>query len=178
MSRPPSLLATVATTALVLTGLSSACSGSDDDATDPTSPLPDVDTDTPLVPVRDASPFCQAMLDVTADAPDPDASDGSVEQRRALLDVYTDVADDVPDEIRPEYDVMVRHLRGLVGDGAGDDGGDVEEGADAQVLDLEIVEDAAIEFATYVETRCRGTSISPLPPPTSPDEVDDGETDS
>lgn len=129
------------------------CSGDDDAATpDDVAPLPGLPTAPPVSSPVDDSPFCRAMLDLAAD--EPDSADDSELGLDGVLDVYLGVADEAPAEIRPDFDVVVDQLRTLVAGG--------------EVVDQAGAEESAIVLSAYVELNCRGTSQSPLPPPTAP----------
>jgi hypothetical protein len=145
---------------LVWVATSIACSGDDDSAGDP----PSVTTTAPGGDLADASgantiddsPFCRQVLALeTGDEPP---------ERSEVIERYTEMSPDVPDEIRPEFDVVLEHLR--------------QQEAAAAPADAEpdlIVEESTRRFAAYIDQRCRGTDISPLPPPTQP--LDDPEAD-
>lgn len=107
-----------------------------------TRPLPVGESDlVPVVPVDD-SVFCRTLLSLDDDDQPP--------TREQLTAAYVDLADEVPLEIRPAFDLV---LAGLVGD---------------EVVDPELVESATEALAEFVGARCRGTEQNPLPPPTAP----------
>lgn len=126
-----------------MTTLTVACTdqGADQGPTTSTLPLPVAEDELSPVVVVDDSPFCRTLL-----ALDDDDDPPSLDE---LTATYVDLVDDVPAEIRGTFDVV---LAGLLGD---DDA--IAEFAEAAEL-----------FAEYVQERCRGTVISPLPPPTTP----------
>lgn len=111
----------------------------------PAPPVPSAPT--VAVPVDD-TPFCRAMRE--ADTTGDSVSD--------IVAIYADVSADVPPDIRPDFDVV---LERMVAISRGDD-----------VADPARAEESAIELAAYIERRCRGTSVSPLPPPTAPHDGD------
>lgn len=159
--------ATVVTAALATTAALAlvSCTGDDGDATppEPTRPLP-VSADDELAPAHpvDDSPFCRTMLalddpgDGSGDGPDAGAGPSLDE----VVAAYVDVAGEVPAEIRPDFDVVLARLVAIA------------EGDDAAIdaIDHDAAEESLIELAEFIERRCRGTVINPLPPPTVPDD--------
>jgi hypothetical protein len=131
-----------------------ACSGQDDGADD----LPSVTTTAPggdLADVAganpiDDSPFCRQVLALENGDQPPERSE--------VIERYTEMSPDVPDEIRPEFDVVLEHLRQQEAAGPADPDADPDP----------IVEESTRRFAAYIDQRCRGTDINPLPPPTQP----------
>jgi hypothetical protein len=145
---------------LVSVVMSAACSGDDDGAADLPSvtttaaggDLADVSGANPI----DDSPFCRQVLELESGDEPPDRSE--------VIERYTEMSPDVPDEIRPEFDVVLEHLRQQE---AGAAPADADADADP------IVEESTRRFAAYIAQQCRGTDINPLPPPTQPlDEPD------
>ncbi|MEX2625281.1 MAG: hypothetical protein WD225_00250 [Ilumatobacteraceae bacterium] len=130
--------------------LAAACSGSGDDATpDSTRALPVSGDDVEPVVAVDDSPFCRTMLGI-------DDDDMSLDE---IVASYVDVTDDVPDEIRPDFDVVLERLVAVTGD----------DDAAADTLADEVVEASRFELAAFIDRRCRGTVSNPLPPPTVPE---------
>ncbi len=138
---------------LALSMATPACTDDDGDdvPTGPTRPLPIAADDEvqPAVPVDD-SPFCRTMLALDDTGDDPTLQE--------LTEVYVDIADDVPAEIRPDFDVVLARLVALTSDDA----------AAIDTIDEAAAEESLIELAAFIERRCRGTAMNPLPPPTVP----------
>lgn len=145
----------------------SACSAEDTAApSEPTTPLP-VSFDEELVPAVpvDDSPFCRTMRELdeagereaSAGAGSGAGSDGPTRER--LVAAYVDIAEEVPAEIRPAFDVVLARLVALTGD---------RVDATDDPIDEAVAEEALVELAEFVERRCRGTVTNPLPPPTVP----------
>lgn len=108
-----------------------------------TRPLPVEESDlVPIVPVDD-SPFCRTLL-----ALDDDDRPPTLEE---LTSAYVEMVDEVPPEIRIEFDLVLGGLTAV-------DGGP----------DPALVEAATEALAEFVGARCRGTEMNPLPPPTVP----------
>ena len=134
-----------------------ACS--DDDVVEETEGpvLPAIADETPGVIPVDDSPFCRAMLALNTVEDDDLPGSGTATSLDDLLAAYVDVQPEVPSEIRPDFDVVVERLVAIT--------------AGEEVADPERAEESAMELAAYIERQCRGTSVSPLPPPTVPGEL-------
>jgi hypothetical protein len=128
----------------VLIVLAGACSDDDASTGSEAVPPPEVPAEPTVVNPADDTPFCRTMLEA-------DAVEGSIDD---IVTLYVDVSDDVPAEIRPDFDVVLERLVAISGGN--------------EVADPVQAEESAIELAAYIERRCRGTSVSPLPPPTAP----------
>jgi hypothetical protein len=150
------------TTAIVVAAcVIGGCFG--DDTADEVADEPPIPAEPTIVTPVDDTPFCRVMLDLATtgnegvdDLDDAGGSGGGASDLSLdeLVELYVDVADEVPAEIRPDFDVVLERLVAISG------GGEVADPARA--------EESAIELSAYIERRCRGTSISPLPPPTVP----------
>jgi len=136
--------------------LLSTAACSDDDVTEETEApvLPVIPDEAPGVIPVDDSPFCRAMLDLGTVEGDDLPGSGTATSLDDLLAAYVDVQSEVPSEIRPDFDVVLERLVAIT---SGDDVGDPQR-----------AEESAIELSAYIERQCRGTSVSPLPPPTAP----------
>lgn len=174
----------VATAAALL----AACDG--DDATEAEGTAADVPiVGTVAVPEERLSPFCQAMIDLgdqLLDDPPDDVNE-------LVIATYEDIADEVPDEIRADFDAVLAVLRGEIPPPTTADPtaapepsseGSVPSGPitspDGSVVDEFIVPPAtpAERLNDYVEFTCRDTANNPGPPATSPAvEITDEETD-
>jgi hypothetical protein len=138
-----------------------SCSNDDGDAGDLPSattvaPGGDLDDVTGANPIDD-SPFCRQVLALETDGGDPP-------ERSEVIERYTEMTPDVPDEIRPEFDVVLEHLRQQEAAGIPD-----------EVEPDPVVEESTLQFAAFIDQRCRGTDINPLPPPTQPLEDPDAD---
>lgn len=102
----------------------------------------------------DDSPFCRAMR-ALEDGDEPPT-------RREVIEAYIAIAPQVPAEIRPEFEVVLAHLQQQEA-----------TGATATGSTDPVVEESTLRLAGYVEIQCRGTAISPLPPPTQPGAAND-----
>jgi hypothetical protein len=141
----------IITSLAVVIALASGCS--DDDATDDAnvdaqSASREVPTEPTVSTPVDDTPFCRAMLEV-------DASQGALGD---IIPIYVDVSDEVPSEIRPDFDVVLERMIAI--------------SRGEEVADPVRAEESAIELAGYIERRCRGTSVNPLPPPTAPHDAE------
>lgn len=136
---------------LVVSSVSAGCSASDEATTTTDEPVPGVPDELAGAPAEDLvddSPFCRTMLEVGAD----DAG-GTLDD---LIAVYADLRPDVPERIRPQFDIVLERM--------------VSRASGADVADPALAEEAAIELSAFIEAQCRGTAMNPLPPPTVPGE--------
>lgn len=159
----PTRRAATALAALTLAAAAAAgaCSG-DDDAPQATSPggadetVASMSTTTPAQGAR--ARFCGAIVDL--DRRLDDAGDvGESAVTEMIVEAYEAIEDDVPDEIRADFTVVLATLRG--------EPVEVDPDSDTDDLDPD-VPDAAERFARYVDRECRRTADNPGPADTPP----------
>jgi hypothetical protein len=115
-----------------------ACTSDDDDPTATTSGSGGpTTTGAPLV----TSPFCTEMLRLEEEA--ATAAD--------LATAYRGLLPDVPEEILPEFEVLIARVDAALGDG--------------EPPDPTVADESAFRVAAFVDLECRVTAQSPLPPP-------------
>lgn len=141
-------------------GLTSAPEATDPDA-------PDRPVVAPLEPVG-TTPFCRAMTDL-ADRLENDPPD---DVAAAIIDVYEDMLDVVPDVVRPDLMAVLADLRGEApGTGTtpgSTPGSSLPEGDPLPDEGWRPDDSPAGRLNAYVEFECRAVVNNPGPPPTQP----------
>lgn len=151
-------------------------SGEDDDSSAAEAPAATVT----IPPVR-LTPFCQAMIDL-ADRLEEDPPD---DVEAEIIATYEQIEDEVPAEIRDDFDAVLADLRGEApplppsttddvttdvppvatstdpSDGAPPGDPFFDEG-------YEPADDPAVRLGAYVDLVCRDVANNPGPPPTQP----------
>lgn len=158
-------VATVAVTLAVT--LAAGCTG--DDATGGTVPGTAAPPGTVEVPPARLSPFCQGMIDLSAQL----ASDPPDDERAYIVERYRALLDVVPPEIEPELRAVLARLEDAGSAPATTNPPDAAT-EDPPWFDAEgrlPDDDPAGALNTYVDVVCRGSTNNPGPPATAPDEV-------
>jgi hypothetical protein len=161
-------MAAVAGVAVLLAGCSS-----DDDAA-PGTTLDDSESlQTVAIPPERMSPFCEAIRDLQdrLDAADPDDDTGQM-----IIDTYSSIVDDVPDEIRDDF---LSVLAALQADPSGEATTTTRASTLPESTTVTTVEDfeegytpddsAALRLNAYLTTTCKATQNNPGPSPTQPE---------
>lgn len=157
----------------------------DDDAT----PV-DVDEPSPertvAIPASRLTPFCRAMLDLDEEL----ETDPPADIAQAIIDTYVDIEQEVPDLLRPDFDVVLAELRGepvptapptdpattaettssaSSAPPSTDETGATLPPGDPLADEGRLPGDTPAErISNYVDAECRGIQNNPGPPATQP----------
>ena len=166
----------VVAVALGLAGVTSACTGDDDD-TAPTTAGPQTPDDTgPTTTSARNTAFCAGMNDL---AERLDGADETDDTSAMIRSAYADLDAAVPDEIRADFEA-VRALLVAQAEGVAAATTDVpvttsdpEDPTDATAAEGDgegaaVLDTPSERLAAYVELSCRSTANNPGPPETQP----------
>jgi hypothetical protein len=147
-------------------------SASDDAATNPAVP-----SGTVAIPESRLTPFCQAMIDLSdrLETDPPDDVDA------LIIETYTDIEDEVPAEILPDFQAVLADLEGepvpsidpvvtppSTGPADGS-GGSIAPGSDSFYEEgYTPRDDPAGRLNGYIDFACRDNQNNPGPPATQP----------
>lgn len=154
----------------ILTG----CSGAGDETSDETSDVPDTPEVTVSPPASRLTPFCQAMIELS-DQLETDPPDDATS---LIIETYEAILDDVPEEIEPDFLVVLADLQAGIPaaeqSAGSEDAPDTTGPAGDSVEDFDAEgrvptgDDSAERLSGYIDLACRDNVNNPGPPATEP----------
>ncbi len=147
---------------VVITGCTSVTAPESTMVVATTVPAPTVE-----IPESRLSPFCQSMAELSAKLDDPDVDASAV-----ILETYRSVRDEVPAEIRDDFEAVLNSLGSDTTETDNDDSvapnAPPQAGGDAVSEEYLQPDTPAGRLNAYIEQTCWGIDNNPGPPGTAP----------